>query len=73
MEKGPVFTGPFPFIMQRQAGTSTSRSGFSVTTASVVSRRPAIDAAFWSAVRVTLVGSMTPAATRSSYSSVRAL
>ena len=34
--------------------------------ASVVSSRPAIDAAFCSAVRVTLVGSMTPAFTRSS-------
>ena len=34
--------------------------------ASVVSIRPLIDAAFCSAVRVTLVGSMTPAFTRSS-------
>jgi hypothetical protein len=41
-------------------------SFFSTTTASVVSRRPAIEAAFCSAVRVTLVGSMTPALTRSS-------
>ena len=41
-------------------------SFFSTTTHSVVSRRPAIDAAFCSAVRVTLVGSMTPAFTRSS-------
>ena len=41
--------------------------------ASVVSSRPAIEAAFCSAVRVTLVGSMTPALTRSSYSSVPAL
>jgi hypothetical protein len=41
-------------------------SFFSTTTASVVSRRPAIDAAFCSAVRLTLVGSMTPALTRSS-------
>lgn len=50
-----------------------SGSGFSTTTVSVVSRRPAIDAAFCSAVRVTLVGSITPAATRSSYLSLRAL
>ncbi len=43
-----------------------SFSGFSTTTASVVSSSPAMEAAFCSAVRVTLVGSMTPAATRSS-------
>jgi hypothetical protein len=42
------------------AGAGLS-SFFSTTTHSVVSRRPAIDAAFCSAVRVTLVGSMTPA------------
>ena len=41
--------------------------------ASVVSRSDAIDAAFWSAERTTFVGSMTPAATRSSYLSVAAL
>jgi hypothetical protein len=33
----------------------------------------AIDAAFWSAERVTMAGSMTPAATRSPYSPVAAL
>jgi hypothetical protein len=38
--------------------------------ASVVSIRPAMDAAFCRAVRVTLAGSMTPAFTRSSYCSV---
>jgi hypothetical protein len=38
----------------------------STTTHSVVSSNPAIDAAFWSAVRLTLVGSITPAFTRSS-------
>ena len=36
-------------------------SGISEIMASVVSIRPAIDAAFCSAVRVTFVGSMTPA------------
>src|SRR5450432_193584 len=41
--------------------------------ASVVSMSDATDAAFWSATRTTLVGSMTPAFTRSSYSSVAAL
>ena len=39
--------------------------GFAIAQ-SVVRIRPAIDAAFCSAVRVTLVGSMTPAFTRSS-------
>ena len=39
----------------------------SVTTASVVRSRPEIDAAFCSALRVTLVGSTTPAFTRSTY------
>ena len=41
--------------------------------ASVVSSSDAIDEAFCSALRTTLVGSMTPAATRSSYLSFRAL
>ena len=41
-----------------------SSSGFSTTTASVVSSSPAIEAAFWSAMRTTLVGSITPAWTR---------
>jgi hypothetical protein len=31
-------------------------SGFSVTTASVVRRRPAMDAAFWGALGVTSIG-----------------
>ena len=39
-------------------------SGLSATSASVVSSRPAIDAAFCSAARVTLAGSMTPAFTQ---------
>ena len=41
--------------------------------ASVVRSSEATLAAFWSAVRTTLVGSMTPALIRSSYSSVVAL
>ncbi len=48
----------------------SSLSGISLTSASVVSRSEAMEAAFWSAVRVTLVGSITPASTRSSYDSV---
>ena len=50
-----------------------SSSLSSATSASVVSIRPAIDAAFCSARRVTLAGSMTPAFTRSTYSPVSAL
>ena len=38
-----------------------------------VSSKDAIDEAFWSAVRTTFTGSMTPAATRSSYLSAPAL
>lgn len=47
-------------------------SGISETSASVVSRSVAIEAAFWSALRVTLVGSMMPRFTMSQYSSVAA-
>jgi len=43
-------------------------SGFSATIASVVIRRPATDAAFCSATRTTLVGSIMPRFTRSAYS-----
>src|SRR5438034_765832 len=57
-------TGPYLL-----SGSST----ISLIMASVVSMRDAIEAAFWRAVRVTLVGSMTPALTRSSYSLVVAL
>src|SRR5690606_28000074 len=42
-----------------------SSFGISATSASVVSMRPATDAAFCRAVRTTLVGSMTPASNRS--------
>jgi hypothetical protein len=48
-------------------------SGISDTTASVVNRRPAIDAAFSSARRVTLVGSMIPASKKFSNLLSRAL
>jgi hypothetical protein len=44
-----------------------SFSGLSATTASVVRNRAAIDAAFCSADRVSLAGSMMPAFIRSSY------
>jgi len=48
-------------------------SGFSVTSASVVSIKPATDAAFCKAQRTTFVGSMMPAFIRSSNSSLAAL
>ncbi len=41
-------------------GGADSSLGASVTMASVVSSRPAIEVAFCSAARVTLVGSMMP-------------
>jgi len=46
-------------------GCFSSFSGISQINASVVSMSEAMEAAFWSAVRVTLVGSMTPASTKS--------
>src|SRR5690606_31153051 len=49
-----------------------SSLGMSATRASEVSRRVATLAAFWRAERVTLVGSMMPALTRSVYSSFSA-
>jgi len=49
-----------------------SSSG-SATTTSVVTMSEPMEAAFCSAERVTIAGSMTPAFTRSSYSLVRAL
>jgi hypothetical protein len=48
-------------------------SGFSATIASVVTSRPATDAASCSAVRTTFVGSTMPALTRSLNSPVRAI
>ena len=59
--------------MRRRAWEALFFSGISQIRASVVSIRDAIEEAFWSAVRATLVGSMTPAFTRSSYSPVSAL
>src|SRR5919201_4169738 len=50
-----------------------SFSGISATIASVVRMFLAIEAAFWSAERVTIAGSITPAATRSSISPLAAL
>src|SRR5919107_786531 len=47
-------------------------SGLSATTASVVRNRPAMEAAFCRAERVTLTGSLMPAASRSTYSPVAA-
>ena len=52
---------------------SPDSSGIEQIMASVVSIREAMEAAFCRAERVTLVGSITPAFTRSSYCSVVAL
>src|SRR3954471_19630439 len=64
---------PMPPPMPPGMAGALSSSGSSEMSASVVSMRPAIEAAFWSAERVTLAGSMTPASTRSSKVSVAAL
>jgi|GEM_PF-6026156 len=61
---------PMPGLPIAGAGCS---SGLSTTRHSVVRNIPAIEAAFSSATRATLAGSITPAARRSSYLSVRAL
>jgi hypothetical protein len=60
---------PWPWPL----GAAGSASGLSVTRTSVVSSMPAMEAAFWTADRVTFTGSMTPCATRSPYSPVAAL
>jgi hypothetical protein len=64
---------PMPWSCPPPPAAGASGSGLSATSASVVSSSPAIDAAFCSAERVTLAGSMMPALTRSSYSPVSAL
>src|ERR1700726_4612060 len=51
-------------------GAPLSFFGLSATMASVVIRSPAIDAAFCSAARTTLVGLMMPLVTRLTYSPV---
>lgn len=55
------------------AGAAALGSGLSAITHSVVRSIPAIDAAFSRAMRVTLVGSITPAFSKGSNTSVRAL
>ncbi len=63
-----------PCRRRREASPASDfGSGISATSASVVSIRAAIEPAFCRAVRVTLVGSMTPAFTRSTNSPVWAL
>ena len=61
------------FVILLFMAVQLSSSTIPQTIASVVSMRDAIEAAFCSAERVTLAGSITPAFTRSSYSSVDAL
>ena len=62
-----------PPPMSPPGAAGAAFSGLSATTASVVRKRPAMLAAFCSAERVTLAGSMMPAAMRSTYSPVAAL
>ena len=64
---------PRPFAGRRTWPYAIVSSGIEQTMASVVSIREAMEAAFCRAVRVTLVGSITPAFTKSSYCSVEAL
>jgi len=65
--EGVSFTDQYmPPIPPPGIGGVFCSSFFSTTTASVVRSSPAIEAAFCSAVRTTLVGSITPASTRSS-------
>ena len=59
---------PMPPMAAAAAAPPSTFSGLSATSASVVSSSAATDAAFCSAERVTLAGSMTPALTRSSKS-----
>src|SRR5574344_30370 len=65
------------YIIPPPIGGIAAGAGFSsflsAITHSVVSNIPATEAAFCKAILVTLVGSITPAANRFSYLSVRAL
>jgi len=63
----------YPPLSERRDPGPAPASGWSVIMQSMVSNRPAIEAAFCSARRVTLAGSTTPAFTRSSYSPVATL
>src|SRR5690606_28625671 len=63
---------PMP-LMSGIAGIEDLSSGASQIAASVVISKPATEAASCNAVRTTLVGSITPAAARFSYTSVAAL
>ena len=66
--------GKDQYIPPPGAPAGSGLSSFnSLMIASVVSSRPAIEAAFCNAVRSTLVGTMTPIFIRSPYSWVRAL
>ena len=66
----PGIPPPIPGCPPGAAGASSSSSA---TTHSVVNNNEATEAAFCKAVRTTLAGSITPAATSSSYLPVAAL
>ena len=64
---------PMPPMPPPMSGAPPPFLGASTIAASVVISRPATEAASCRAVRTTLAGSMTPAVTMSTYSSVWAL
>jgi hypothetical protein len=64
----PIFgTRNLAFVALYQSLVHSTSSTIPQTMASVVNMREAMEAAFCRVVRVTLVGSITPAFTRSSY------
>ncbi len=72
-----AFRNPQPAYRTAPATFSSSPSfsffsSYSATMRLVVSSRPAMEAAFWRAVRLTLAGSMMPALIMSTYLSVAA-
>src|SRR5699024_570807 len=70
---GRTSSQPMPPISSPPGIAAPAGSGLSATTASVVRKSAAMEAAFCRAERVTLTGSLMPAARRSSYSPVAAL
>ena len=56
----PYIMPPIPPMPGAPPGIGASGSGLSVTSVSVVSTIAAMDAAFWSAERVTFAGSTMP-------------
>ena len=70
--RGVTSAGRVYIMSGDMPGDALPFPGTSVTTASVVRTMAAIDAAFWSAERVTLAGSTIPNSNMSTYLSFRA-